>query len=101
MYPASREWTALRGVRAAAVLTDPISAILQSRLAVEWGLSVGRARSRSDSQMGGSLSSVGTSIATEHAQSIGSSIETLAVISVARTMPVMGARTTPVKKAAI
>ena len=51
--------------------------------------------------MGGSLSSVGTSIATAHAHNIGSSIVTLAVISVVSTMPVIGARTTPVKKAAM
>ena len=44
--------------------------------------------------MGGSLSSVGTSIATAHAHNIGSSIVTLPVISVVSTMPVIGARTT-------
>ena len=51
--------------------------------------------------MGGSRSSDGTNMATKHAQIIGNSIETLAVISVTSTMPVTGARTTPVKKAAI
>ena len=48
--------------------------------------------------MGGSCSSVGTSIATKHAPNIGSSSVTLAVISVTSTMPVSGARTIPVKK---
>jgi hypothetical protein len=51
--------------------------------------------------MGGSLSSVGTSMATEHAHNIGSSIEAFPVISVASTMPVIGARTTPAKNAAM
>jgi hypothetical protein len=51
--------------------------------------------------MGGFPSSVGTSMATKHAASIGSSSVTLAVISVTSTMPVSGARTTPVKNAAI
>jgi hypothetical protein len=37
--------------------------------------------------------------AAKHATSIGSNIVTLAVISVTSTMPVSGARTTPVKKA--
>ena len=40
-------------------------------------------------------------MAIEHAHNIGSSIDTLPVISVASTMPVIGARTTPVKKAAM
>jgi hypothetical protein len=51
--------------------------------------------------MGALRISVGTSIATQQAPSIGNSIVTLAVISVTSTMPVSGARTTPVKKAAI
>jgi ABC-type uncharacterized transport system substrate-binding protein len=46
-------------------------------------------------------SRVGTSMAAKHATSIGSNIVTLAVISVTSTIPVSGARTTPVKKAAI
>ena len=51
--------------------------------------------------MGGSLSSVGVSMAIEHAHNIVSNIETLPVISVASTMPVMGAHTTPAKNAAM
>ena len=51
--------------------------------------------------MGGSFSRVAASMAIEQAHSIGSSIETLPVISVASTMPVIGARTTPAKNAAI
>ena len=43
--------------------------------------------------MGKSLSSVGTSMATKQAQIVGQSIETLAVISMTRTIPVIGART--------
>src|SRR5215472_4045598 len=50
--------------------------------------------------MGASRSRVGTSMEVKHATSIGSNIVTLAVISVTSTMPVSGARTTPVKKAA-
>jgi hypothetical protein len=51
--------------------------------------------------MGALLRRTGTSMATKHAPSIGRSIVTLAVISVTSTMPVSGARTTPVKKAAM
>ena len=51
--------------------------------------------------MGGSPSSVGTSIAVKQAASIGRSMGKLAVISITRTMPVTGARTTPVKNAAM
>jgi hypothetical protein len=39
-------------------------------------------------------------MATKHAPNMGSSMVTLMVISVTNTMPVSGARTTPVKKAA-
>src|SRR5262249_55844975 len=51
--------------------------------------------------MGALRISVGTSIATQQAPSIGNSIVTLAVISVTSTMPVTGARKAPVKKAAM
>ena len=45
--------------------------------------------------------SVGVSMAIAQAHSIGRSMVTSAVISVASTMPVSGARTMPVKRAAI
>ena len=44
---------------------------------------------------------IGTIIAVKHAASIGKSKVKLPVISVTRTMPVIGARTTAVKKAAM
>ena len=51
--------------------------------------------------MGALPRSVGISMAAKHAPSIGNSIVRLPVISVIKTMPVTGARTTPVKKAAM
>jgi hypothetical protein len=40
-------------------------------------------------------------MAVAHADNIGTSMETLSVISVASTRPVIGARTTPAKNAAM
>jgi hypothetical protein len=51
--------------------------------------------------MGAFPSIVGTSMAVKHAPSMGNSIVELPVISAISAMPVTGARTTPVKKAAI
>src|SRR5262249_40075278 len=51
--------------------------------------------------MGALASSVGTTMAAKQALSIGNSNVKLAVISMTRTMPVRGARTTPVKNAAM
>ena len=51
--------------------------------------------------MGASRSRFGTSIAVKQALSIGKSKVKLAVISVTRTIPVSGARTTAVKNAAM
>lgn len=58
-------------------------------------------RALSESEIGMSPKSVGTSIAAEQATIIGNSIVTLPVISATSATPVSGARTIPVKSTAI
>ena len=52
-----------------------------------------------DEEIAGHTERSVAALAGAHAHNMGSSIDTLAVISVASTSPVIGARTTPVKNA--